>query len=201
MLRLRKIAVTGGLACGKSTVCHFFKEFGAYVVSADEIVHQLLSSDTTLGQRVIKLIGSDIVVNGEIDRSLIAKKVFNQPKKLRALEKLLHPIVLQISEKLYKKLKRTGCPLFVIEMPLLFEAGYEKHFDAVIAVIADPNLCLQRFAEATGKGAAEYTKRMQQQIDPLEKSRRAEFTVVNNGTLNDLKESVKKLFYKLKKGV
>ncbi len=54
MLKLRKVAVTGGLSCGKSSVCRIFKEFGAYVVSADEIVHQLLSPETDLGQEVIR---------------------------------------------------------------------------------------------------------------------------------------------------
>ena len=57
MLILRKVAITGGLSCGKSSVCRIFKELGAYVVSADKIVHQLLSPDTNLGQKVIKLIG------------------------------------------------------------------------------------------------------------------------------------------------
>ena len=61
MLKLKKIAVTGGLAAGKTTVCQLFKELGAYVVSADEIVHQLLSPDTAVGQQVVSLLGSDIV--------------------------------------------------------------------------------------------------------------------------------------------
>ena len=68
MLKLKKIAVTGGLAAGKTTVCQIFKELGAYVVSADEIVHQLLSPDTAVGQQVVSLLGSDIV-SGQIIRS------------------------------------------------------------------------------------------------------------------------------------
>ena len=81
MLRLRKVAVTGGLSCGKSSVCRIFKELGAYVVSADEIVHRLLSTKTNLGQQVISLLGKEIITNGKINRSTIAKKVFNDPNK------------------------------------------------------------------------------------------------------------------------
>ena len=57
MLKLKKVAVTGGLSCGKSSVCRIFKELGAYVVSADKIVHQLLSPDANLGQKIVQLIG------------------------------------------------------------------------------------------------------------------------------------------------
>ena len=80
MLKLKKIAVTGGLAAGKTTVCQLFKELGAYVVSADEIVHQMLSPDTVVGQQVVSLLGSDIVSGLGIDRKKIAAKVFYPPR-------------------------------------------------------------------------------------------------------------------------
>ncbi len=90
MLKLEKVAITGGLSCGKSSVCRYFKELGAYVISADEIVHQLLIPTNELGQEVIALLGKDIAVNGTIDRSMIAKKVFENKTLLLSLEKLIH---------------------------------------------------------------------------------------------------------------
>ena len=119
---LRKIAITGGLSCGKSSVCRIFKELGAYVISADEVVHQLLSPTTNLGRQVISLLGADIVVDKQIDRSKIAKKVFKQPALLQSLENLLHPAVRDEIEKQYQQIaNQPSPPLFVVEIPLLFE--------------------------------------------------------------------------------
>src|SRR5580700_5876146 len=99
MLKTKKIAVTGGLAAGKTTVCQIFKELGAYVVSADEIVHQLLSPGTTVGQQVIKLLGSDIISGQELDRKKIAAKVFFQRDLLHLLEEIIHPAVFDEIER------------------------------------------------------------------------------------------------------
>ena len=91
MLALKKIAVTGGLASGKSTVCALLKKRGAYVVSADEIVHRLLSPHTPLGRQVIKVLGSDIVSGNELDRKKIAQTCVFRPSKARGARKASPP--------------------------------------------------------------------------------------------------------------
>lgn len=196
--QVTKVAITGGISCGKSSVCGFFKELGAYVVSADEIVHTLLSPNTSLGQEVIRLIGPKIVVNYQIDRSQIAKKVFNHPKLLRSLERLLHPAVRTEVEKLYQHVNEVKlAPLFIVEIPLLFETGDNSFFDYTVAIIADPSICRQRFQLATGYGKEEYDKRMAQQLPTLEKARRADYIIFNNGNLVEMKNTVNDLFNKL----
>lgn len=200
MLKLVKVAVTGGLACGKSSACRFFKELGAYTVSADEIVHQLLSPTTNLGQHVIKLIGSDIVINNRIDRSQIAKKVFNHPSLLKALENLIHPAVRSEMERLYQEVQMShSAPLFVAEIPLLYETDGQRFFDYTIAVAADDKLCRKRFQQATGNDNIDYEKRMARQLSPVEKAKKADFVILNNGTLEQMKEEVRKIFYMLTK--
>jgi len=197
MLKLNKVAVTGGLSCGKSSVCRIFKELGATVVSADEIVHQLLSPQVPDGQQVIKLLGSDIVVNGQIDRSRIAKKVFNDTTLLYSLEKILHPAVNDEIEKHYRNaLSNDKSKLFVAEIPLLFESDFGQ-FDATIAVIADYNICKQRFEQSTGCEKDEFDKRMARQLSPEEKVQMADFVIHNNGSLEDLYLAVKTIYNKL----
>jgi dephospho-CoA kinase len=194
MLKLKKVAVTGGLSCGKSTVCRFFKELGAEVVSADEIVHQLLTPGSNLGQQVISLIGSDIVVDEKIERTKIAKKVFNNPELLKSLETLVHPAVKEATTRRYLKACEEGhASLFVVEIPLLFETEGEEWFDTTIAVLADPKVCVKRFQN----GDTEYEKRMARQLDPLEKAKKADIVIQNNGSLSDLKQQVTSIYQNL----
>ena len=200
MLNLVKVAVTGGLACGKSSVCRLFKDLGAFTVDADEIVHQQLSLDTALGQQVLRLLGKEIVVNHQIDRSLIAKKVFKQPQLLHSLEKLVHPEVKRELETLYQRINsRNEHSLFVVEAPLLFEAGGKRWFDYdySIAVVANELLCQKRFQERGSGGIEEYEQRAKRQLNSEEKAERADFIITNNGTLSDLYNQVKTLYNKM----
>lgn len=198
---LIKVAVTGGLSCGKSSTCRIFKELGAYIVSADEIVHRLLSPKTTLGQKIISLLGPDIVINHQIDRSQIAKKVFNHPELLQALESLVHPAVREEMEKLYEEVKEARqADLFVAEIPLLFETGGDRFFDVTIVVQADDKSCQQRFQQLTGYSQQDYEKRMARQMKTSEKARRANYVINNNGTLSDLHNAVENIYKQLMKG-
>lgn len=199
MLKLNKVAVTGGLSCGKSSVCRFLKELGAYVVSSDDIVHQLLSSNTNLGQEIIKLLGTEIVVDQKIDRSRIARIVFQDYKLLQALEEILHPAVYSEIDKEYQmqQSKKPRPPLFVAEVPLLYESGGENHFDSTVMVVSKPELCLKRFEQTTNYDLKEYERRMARQMPVLEKAERADYVILNDGTLLDLKQKTVELFQDL----
>lgn len=189
-----KVAVTGGLSSGKSSVCLFFKELGAYVVSADDIVHQLLSYNELIGQQVIDLLGKDIIADGRIDRRLVAKKVFDQQNLLRSLEKILHTAVLSEIERQYQQVCKQGrYPLFVVEIPLLFEVGAEKLFDFTIAVLANDKLCRQRFI-ASGHNNEEYDQRIANQMLPEDKAKHAHFVIENEDDRIQLHKSVEALF-------
>ena len=200
MLILKKVAVTGGISSGKTTVCRFLKDHGAYVISADEVVHQLLSPKTAIGQRIIQLLGKDVVIDDTFDKKKISKKVFSDPEKLRSLETILHPAVLQEIETHYEQLKKAKkYPLFVAEVPLLFESESEPFFDTVIAVIAPEALSRQRFQEGRQEIADEFDKRMARQMLPEEKAAKADFVLSNEGSLLQLKQKVEDLYPKLLK--
>lgn len=196
MLILKKVAITGGLASGKSSVCHLFKNLGAYVVSADEIVHHLLSPETHVGKEVIDLIGKEIVKDGRIDRSVIAERVFKQPTLLKSLENILHPPVGATLKHEYEKASQNGdAKLFVAEIPLLFESQTLRSlpYDKTIAVVADEEISKQRY-QKSGHTAEEYELRMKQQMPLLEKAKRADFVIYNNGTEEELKNEVTNIF-------
>lgn len=199
MLKLRKVAITGGLSCGKSSVCRILKELGAYVVSADKIVHQLLSSDTNLGQEVVNLLGSDVLVNQKLDRSRIARIVFHDLKLLKALEELVHPVVYRELEKDYQRQKNRSQPpsLFVAEIPLLFESGGKRDYDDTVAVVANLEICCKRFEQATGHDQTEFNNRMARQLPLIDKAILADYVIMNNGTLSDLQQTTQELYAEL----
>lgn len=195
MLTLKKVAVTGGLSSGKSTVCRMFQELGAYVVSADQVVHQLLSSNTVVGQQVISLLGSEIVKNQGLDRDAIANKVFSHPHLLKELEQILHPAVFDEIEKLFQKVKNEKThTLFIAEIPLLYEAGMESLYDDIIAVEASPHLCKQRYLQSRPTQEAQFERRTNRQLPSSHKSERAQWIIRNNGSLDELRMSVKKIY-------
>lgn len=200
MLILKKIVVTGGLGSGKSVVCGILKTCGAYVVSADEIVHGLLSPKTAIGKQVIALLGPEILVNQEIDRAKIAEKVFSQPELLQRLEKILHPAVLDEIKRAYQTCsKQKQHSFFVAEIPLLYESESHPFFDCVIAVIADDALAKKRFVETTSHPPSAYDLRMKRQMKPQEKAAKADYVIENNGTLDELRIKVIQLSNELLK--
>ncbi len=190
MLTLRKVAVVGTLAAGKSTVCQFLKECGAYLVEADKIVHELLSSHKFIGQQVIELLGSEILTERKIDRKKIARKVFSNPSDLRALEKILHPAVKEEVKRLYEQIKDSpSYSFFVAEIPLLDKAGMRSFFDTVIRVEADEKIAKNRFEK-------DFEARLKEQKEW--KNIAADYVLSNNGTLTDLKEKTYNLAHALK---
>ncbi|MBS3903962.1 MAG: dephospho-CoA kinase [Simkania sp.] len=198
MLTLRKIAVTGGLSSGKSSVCRLMKSFGAYTVSADEIVHQLLSPHTELGKQIVTIFGQDILKGDHFDRSEIAKRAFGNLDKLHQLEALLHPAVLKEVEHQYKTLlTSTPFPLFVAEIPLLFEIKAERWFDQVVVVVASDSLCRNRFKASSNQSDDQFFLRTQRQLPIEEKMQKADYLIKNNGSLEDLKNQVKILYQTL----
>lgn len=196
MLKLKKVAVTGGLSSGKSVVCRILRDLGAYVVDADQIAHQLLTPNTEVGTKAIDLLGPEILVKGKIDRSRVAAKVFHHPKLLRELEKLIHPLVYAEIQNQYSEQdkKKNGPQLFVAEIPLLFESHGESYFDKTIAVVSFPETCWKRYRNSTGGEKEDFNRRMARQMSPEEKSAKADYVIRNDGTEEDLKKQVKTLY-------
>ena len=191
---MRKVAVTGGLAAGKSTVCRLLQEFGAYVVSADEIVRRQLTPATPTGQYVIDLLGPGIITNNQIDRKKVSDIVFSDPSKLKALEMILHPIVRDEVMSQFEKIKDSDAySFFVAEIPLLDEAKMRGDFDAVIAVV-----CREQIARERALNKKEFDRRSRFQLSQSAKQARADYVIVNDGDLAALKKEIGKLIPKLK---
>lgn len=190
---MRKIAVTGGLATGKSTLCGLLKDFGAYVISADEIVRQLLTTENPVSLQVIKLLGPVIITNNKIDRKKISNIVFSNPLQLKSLESILHPAVRHEINQCFETVKNNkNYRFFVAEVPLLYEARMEDDFDTVIAVETSEKTAKERLANGD-----EFERRSRFQLPPAAKSAKATYTIKNDGDLLTLKAQVAALIPQL----
>jgi dephospho-CoA kinase len=194
------IGLTGGIATGKSTVCRLLKERGARVVSADEIAHAVTGAGSPVIEAIIREFGAEFVTpDGSLDRSAMAKRVFNDPDARRKLEGITHPLILQEMERQIEEARRSDDQgLIVAEVPLLFEAGMESWFDAVLTVVASDAKQRERLCSRSGLSAAEADMRIKSQIDVNEKAARSRFVLNNDGSLEDLSESVDRLLPSLR---
>jgi dephospho-CoA kinase len=176
------VAITGGIGAGKSTALESFRRHGAATVSSDEIVHHLLATDPEVKAALVERLGEEILGDdGDPDRERIALRVFRDREALDFLEKLLHPLVAREYMAWREELAKLSNPpqVCVTEVPLLYEVGAETRFDKVVVITAPTKL-----REARRGGWKD--DREARLVPDREKARRADFTYVNTGTLDEL---------------
>jgi dephospho-CoA kinase len=185
------VGLTGGLGAGKSEALRLLGELGAATLSTDAVVHDLLATDE-LRDEVVARLGSEVVSDGAVDRSAVAARVFGDDDARAWLEGLLWP---RVGERVAAWRTEVGDDrVAVVEVPLLFESGMENVFDRTIAVVADDAVREQR---AAARGHASLAERAVRQLTQAEKAERADFTVHNDGSLNELRESLSQVLGKL----
>ncbi len=193
--RCIKLGLTGGFGTGKSTVSGMFAELGARVTDADDLVHSLLRPGTRQYREVVNLFGPSILKRtGEIDRRRLAGMVFGHPRRLKRLNRILHPPVLKAMED---ELKRGEEGVMVMVVPLLYEVGSEKLFDYVVVVRAAPEVVEKRNSRARKMTGDEINKRRAAQLPLAEKEQRADFIIDNNGPTAETRRQVKEIWKKL----
>ncbi|HMJ96373.1 MAG TPA: dephospho-CoA kinase [Thermoleophilaceae bacterium] len=189
------VGLTGGLGAGKSEALRALGELGAATLSTDALVHELLAGDE-LRDIVAERLGPEVAPNGQLDRSLIAERVFGDDEARAWLEGELWPRVGRRVTDWKQELEALdpAPPAAVVEVPLLFESGMEAAFDATIAVVADEAVREQR---AGARGHAAVSERAGRQLSQAEKAQRADFEVRNDGTLDELKKTLSQVLAKL----
>ena len=182
MTRPLAVAITGGIGAGKSTALESFRRHDAATVSSDEIVHHLLATDPEVKAALVERLGEEILGDdGDPDRERIALRVFRDREALDFLEKLLHPLVAREYMAWREELAKLSNPpqVCVTEVPLLYEVGAETRFDKVVVITAPTKL-----REARRGGWKD--DREARLVPDREKAKRADFTYVNTGTLDEL---------------
>lgn len=186
--------ITGGIACGKSTVAAQLQELGARVIDCDLISRELVQPGSPLLAQMAEHFGPNIVDSqGALRRSYLGKMVFHDPDKLQALNELIHPAIWQRTFALVAQALRE-VPLVFIMAPLLFEHGAEAACAGVLVVDISEKKQLERLMSRDKLSRSEAQERISSQMSLATKAARATLLIDNNGTLKALRRQVEQVW-------
>ncbi len=195
--RVLKIGITGGIGSGKTTACKMFEELGIPVYYADERGKYLMQHEHHLIDEIKKLFGSEVYENGQLNRKLLAEKVFQDKQKLELLNSIVHPAVFHDMEQWLLEKEAQHFPYAIKEAALLIETGANKTLNKLIVVTAPINTRIKRVRERDAVELEEVMARVRNQLPEEEKVKLADFVINNDGNLKNLKEQILKIHNKL----
>lgn len=189
-----KIGLTGGLGTGKTTALKFFKKCGAVIADMDQWVHEELKDDRSLKVRLRRVFGEGIFVRGAVSRRLLARRVFSHKKELLRLNAFIHPLMRQRLSGFFKK--NRGAGVVVVEVPLLFESGFDKYFDVSVGVKAGLKA---RRARCQGRyRLSDWRQRLKAQLPLKRKIARCDFIIDNDGKRQETFQRVQQIMEEIK---
>ncbi len=192
------LGLTGGLGAGKSTVAAFFKEWGADVYDADSIAKEIIRSDDTVKDKIRILFGKDIYPSkNDFNKALLAERAFASRENQEMLNTLIHPLVKERIGEIYRAAAKKNPALLVIEASMLFEAGSEDLYDAILVVTAPKSYRVERAMQRGILSREQILFRMSLQMPEKEKIRRANYIIHNDGSIKELKAKAGVLYSKL----
>lgn len=186
-----KVALTGGIGSGKSTVAEFLEELGAFVIDSDQLSRDVVERGTPGYEAVLAAFGDEILTDGDIDRAKLADIVFKNPAARIQLESIIHPLVREAAEKMMRGLSTDS--VVVNQIPLLVETDGAKRFDYVVTVSADEEIRRSRLLER-GMKDYEITKRLAAQVSDGARESIADVVLKNDGSIDELRRSVEDLW-------
>ncbi|OYS00464.1 dephospho-CoA kinase [Lactobacillus taiwanensis] len=192
------LGLTGGIASGKSTADDFFKKKNIPIIDSDLIAHKIMEVGQAGYQAVVDYFGSKILTDNQtINRRKLGEIVFNDQAKLKKLNSLTHPLVHQEIKRQMEQYRLNQEKLVVIDVPLLFESGFESLCDGVLVISISPELQLKRLMKRNNFTEKEALSRINNQMPLNEKEKRATYVVANTGTINDLEKKLSDLLQKI----
>lgn len=185
------VGLTGNIASGKSTVAARLAALGARVLDADRQARDAVAPGSPALARVVARFGAGVLeAGGTLDRAALGRVVFRDAAARRDLEAIIHPEVARLRAKEADEARRAGVAVVVSDIPLLFEAGLEKEFDAIILVHAADAVRLARLVATRGMSEGDARAVMASQGDAAAKRARADHVIENDGTLEALRSRV-----------
>ena len=193
---MKIIGLTGGIACGKSTVSTELRARGAAIIDADALAHELSQPHQPIYNAYVERFGREIVTaDGTLDRAAIARRVFADPAVRAEVEAIAHPIIRRAAEERLRAARDENKRAAVLDVPLLFEAGWDALADEtwVVALPREEQLA-RLLTRDTSMDAGEARARIAAQMPLAEKCARADVVIDNSGTVEEIREYIGKLW-------
>ena len=196
-----KVGLTGGVACGKTTVGTMFEKRGAHVALADVIAHSLFEPGSEVYEKVVEHFGPGVLNEDKtISRPKLANVAF--PERIQELNAIVHPVVIRLQDEWMREIEqRESRAIAIVEAALMVEAGAHKRFDKLIVVTCGFDQKVDRFAErarmSTDEACADVRRRMEAQLPESEKVKLADYIIDNSGSVGHLEEQVERIWREL----
>ena len=182
------LGLTGSIGMGKSTTARFFAEEGVPVLDADAVVHELYDGEAVAA---IEKAFPGTSRDGRIDREELSRRVVGSPEALKQLEAIVHPLVRAAQARFLADAERSGAPVAVLDVPLLFETGGDRRVDAVVVVSAPADVQRARTLDRAGMTAEKFEALLRKQMPDEEKRRRADFVVDTSQSFDSARAQVR----------
>lgn len=184
-----KVAITGGIGGGKSTVAGIIKNQGYDVIDADLVAKELMRDDVVIRQLIIEEFGKESYINNSINTSYLRDTVFADKQRLEKLNAIVHPATIEkigdmMAESLLEK------ELVFVESALIFEAKMDKLFDLIVLVLTDDEIKIERTSKRDNLGEEKVRQIIENQLSDNTKKGRSDFILLNNGSLAELEKNV-----------
>lgn len=190
--RVRRIALTGGIATGKSHVRSEFERLGVPTIDSDTLARDVVRAGTPGLTAVVARFGEGVLgVDGLLDRRKLAAIVFADPRSRLDLEAIVHPAVREATDRWFASLSQDDFPFAIADIPLLYEVGRDRDFDEVIVVAADPDTQVRRIVQRDNITDGEARQRIAAQLPIAEKVSRANYVISTEGSVEDTNRQVR----------
>jgi dephospho-CoA kinase len=190
------LGLTGSIGMGKSTTAKLFAEAGVPVYDADAAVHKIYEGEAA---PAIEAAFPGTTVGGKVDRNKLSARVVHDPAAMKQLEQIVHPMLGASRQKFLEEAERSGAPVAVVDVPLLFETGGEKRVDAVVVVTTSPELQRERILTRDNMTGEKLDAILARQLPDAEKRKRADFVVDTSHGLEPVRAQIRDILREVAK--
>ncbi|MGL5055477.1 MAG: dephospho-CoA kinase [Fusobacteriaceae bacterium] len=191
------LGLTGGIACGKTTISNMFKKNGIEVVDADVVAREVLELPEVL-KEIRETYGNLIFENDKLDRKKMRDIIFNNKDNIKKLNSIVHPKVIKVFQDEYNK-KKLKEDVIVFDIPLLFEVGLEKFCDKILVVYVKEEVQIERIMRRDGSSRELAKKIIDAQMNLGEKIKLADYIIENSGTIDELEKKIKLILSRIER--
>ncbi|NMG37975.1 dephospho-CoA kinase [Chelativorans sp. ZYF759] len=191
------LGLTGSIGMGKSTTAAMFSEEGVPVHDSDEAVHRIYAGPAA---PLIEAAFPGTLVDGAVDRPLLAQKVLGHPEKLRRLEAIIHPLVREDADAFLDAARKRGEQIVLLDIPLLFETGGTDRVDRIVVVTAPADVQRERVLARPGMTAEKFEAILARQVPDAQKRARADFLVDTSLGIEAARKRVREILAELRGG-